>query len=59
MQKHKIAFLGLGAMGLPMACNLVKGGHAVTGYDLNPQALDAMKAVREVVETMEKEGAFA
>ncbi|AQB14387.1 oxidoreductase [Bordetella pertussis] len=36
MQKHKIAFLGLGAMGLPMACNLVKGGHAVTGYDLNP-----------------------
>ncbi|MFJ0646490.1 NAD(P)-binding domain-containing protein, partial [Bordetella bronchiseptica] len=42
MQKHKIAFLGLGAMGLPMACNLVKGGHAVTGYDLNPQALDAL-----------------
>ncbi|WP_268743925.1 NAD(P)-binding domain-containing protein [Bordetella bronchiseptica] len=25
-----------------MACNLVKGGHAVTGYDLNPQALDAL-----------------
>lgn len=42
MQKHKIAFLGLGAMGLPMACNLVKGGHVVTGYDLNPQALDAL-----------------
>jgi 3-hydroxyisobutyrate dehydrogenase len=29
-----IAVIGLGRMGLPMAANLVKAGHAVTGYDL-------------------------
>lgn len=27
----KIAFIGLGNMGGPMAANLVKAGHAVTG----------------------------
>ena len=31
---RKIAFLGLGNMGAPMAANLVKAGHAVTGFDL-------------------------
>ena len=30
----KIGFIGLGNMGLPMAGNLVKAGHAVTGFDL-------------------------
>ena len=30
----KIAFLGLGNMGAPMAANLVKAGHPVTGFDL-------------------------
>jgi 3-hydroxyisobutyrate dehydrogenase len=30
----KIAFLGLGNMGGPMAANLVKAGHAVAGFDL-------------------------
>lgn len=29
-----IGFVGLGHMGLPMAINLVKAGHQVTGYDL-------------------------
>ncbi|MGY6635413.1 MAG: 3-hydroxyisobutyrate dehydrogenase [Alkalilacustris sp.] len=29
----KIAFIGLGNMGGPMAANLVAAGHAVTGYD--------------------------
>jgi 3-hydroxyisobutyrate dehydrogenase len=37
-----IGFIGLGNMGGPMAANLVKAGHAVTGYDLNPAALDAL-----------------
>jgi 3-hydroxyisobutyrate dehydrogenase len=36
----KIAFLGLGNMGLPMAANLVKAGHSVAGFDL----IDAAKA---------------
>ena len=37
-----IGFIGLGNMGAPMAANLVKAGHAVTGYDLNPTALEAL-----------------
>ena len=40
----KIAFIGLGHMGLPMACNLVKAGHAVTGFDLVPSALEQLVA---------------
>ncbi len=31
-----IALIGLGNMGLPMAANLLKAGHTVTGFDLNP-----------------------
>lgn len=34
----KIGFIGLGHMGLPMAINLVKAGHTVTGYDINPSS---------------------
>ncbi|MBD3678345.1 MAG: 3-hydroxyisobutyrate dehydrogenase [Rhodobacteraceae bacterium] len=30
----KIGFIGLGNMGAPMASNLVKAGHEVTGFDL-------------------------
>ena len=37
-----VGFIGLGNMGGPMAANLVKAGHTVTGYDLNPAALDAL-----------------
>lgn len=39
-----VAFIGLGNMGLPMALNLVKAGHAVTGFDLSA---DALKKLRE------------
>lgn len=35
-----IGFIGLGNMGGPMAVNLVKAGHAVTGIDLSPEAVD-------------------
>lgn len=35
----KIGFVGLGHMGLPMAINLLKAGHQVTGYDLQEAAL--------------------
>ena len=34
-----VGFVGLGAMGLPMAINLVKAGFAVRGFDLSPTAL--------------------
>ena len=40
----KIAFAGLGSMGLPMATNLLKGGFEVQGYDINPKSLDAFAA---------------
>ncbi len=36
----RIAFLGLGNMGGPMAANLVNAGHSVTGFDPVPTALD-------------------
>lgn len=40
----KIAFLGLGHMGKPMAINLLKAGHDVCGFDLSTQALDSFKS---------------
>ncbi len=40
----KVAFLGLGNMGLPMALNLIKAGHQVHGFDLVQSQLDAFKA---------------
>ena len=36
----KIAFIGLGNMGGPMAANLVKKGHQVVGFDLSEAALN-------------------
>jgi L-threonate 2-dehydrogenase len=40
----RVAFVGLGAMGLPMATNLVAKGFTVVGYDLNARALDALES---------------
>ena len=40
----RIGFIGLGNMGGPMAANLLKAGHTVTGYDLNRTVLDALTA---------------
>lgn len=37
-----IGFVGLGHMGLPMAINLIKAGHAVTGFDINAESLLAL-----------------
>ncbi|KEI71654.1 3-hydroxyisobutyrate dehydrogenase [Endozoicomonas elysicola] len=39
----KIAFIGLGNMGGPMAQNLVKAGYEVCGFDLMPEALDQLE----------------
>ncbi|MBB4953551.1 3-hydroxyisobutyrate dehydrogenase [Agrobacterium vitis] len=41
----KIAFIGLGNMGLPMAANLAKAGHQVFGYDVSHKALEAAPAL--------------
>ncbi len=40
----KIGFIGLGNMGLPMAQNLVKAGHAVQGFDMSKAQVDALAA---------------
>jgi 3-hydroxyisobutyrate dehydrogenase len=36
-----IAFIGLGNMGRPMAANLMKAGHRVIGFDIEPNAMAA------------------
>jgi len=38
----RIAFIGLGNMGAPMARNLLKAGHAVAAFDVVRAALDAL-----------------
>jgi len=40
----KIGFLGLGAMGLPMAANLVEAGFDVTGFDVLPERVAKLRA---------------
>lgn len=45
----KVAFIGLGNMGMPMAENLFKAGHEVRAFDLSEQAVAA--AAKAGVET--------
>ena len=40
----KIAFIGLGHMGGPMALNLHRAGHALTAFDLSAEACDRLAA---------------
>ncbi len=40
----RIAFIGLGNMGAPMAANLARAGHEVTGFDTLAQAREAAAA---------------
>ena len=41
-EKVKIAFVGLGSMGFPMALNLVNAGYKVRGFDMRAEAMDAL-----------------
>ncbi len=41
----KVAFIGLGNMGAPMAENLIEAGYTVCGYDLIPEALERHQAI--------------
>ncbi|MFT4190538.1 MAG: NAD(P)-dependent oxidoreductase [Comamonas sp.] len=41
---HKVAFLGLGVMGLPMAGHLARAGHAVTVYNRSAAKAEAWVA---------------
>ncbi len=38
----KIGFIGLGNMGAPMAANLAKAGHEVTGFDMADVSIDGV-----------------
>ena len=42
---HTLAFIGLGAMGAGMAACLVRHGHAVRGFDVRPEAVQALGQV--------------
>lgn len=42
MQNDRIAFVGLGAMGLPMARNLVRAGYPLRGFDTRDTARQAL-----------------
>ncbi|ABN76894.1 3-hydroxyisobutyrate dehydrogenase [Cereibacter sphaeroides] len=46
----KIAFIGLGNMGGPMARNLATAGHEVTGFDLAAPAPEGVRAAASAVE---------
>jgi 2-hydroxy-3-oxopropionate reductase len=39
----RIGFIGLGAMGAPMALNLVRAGYTVQGFDLNPVRVETLR----------------
>ena len=39
----RVAFLGLGIMGRPMAANLVKAGHEVTVWNRTPKTVDGAR----------------
>ena len=38
----RVAFIGLGNMGMPMARRLVESGHTVRGFDANATALEVL-----------------
>jgi 3-hydroxyisobutyrate dehydrogenase len=48
---RRVAVVGLGNMGGPMAANLVKAGHQVTGFDLVPAAVETAATTGVTVAT--------
>lgn len=41
----KVGFIGLGAMGFPMAANLVRKGFAITCYDVDRSKIERLASV--------------
>jgi 4-hydroxybutyrate dehydrogenase / sulfolactaldehyde 3-reductase len=41
----KVAFIGLGAMGLPMASNLARKGFELVSYDVEPRRMEMLGAL--------------
>ena len=42
----KIAFIGLGTMGGPMARNLIKGGHSLAVFDISQRAVEPFRSLK-------------
>ena len=38
----KVGFIGVGVMGMPMALNVMAGGHRLRAFDISPAALEAI-----------------
>ncbi|MFC6335623.1 3-hydroxyisobutyrate dehydrogenase [Pseudomonas sp. CCM 7891] len=53
----KIAFIGLGNMGAPMARNLIKAGHALNLFDLNQTVLAELAALGGTISTSPRDAA--
>ena len=45
MENPKISFIGLGAMGQPMASNIVQKGTPLTVYDIDPARMEPVVAL--------------
>ena len=48
----KVGFMGLGAMGVPMAGNLLKGGHELFVWARRAEAARPLTGVRSGTQTM-------
>ena len=46
----RVGFIGLGNMGAPMATNLVKAGHNVTGFDVAGVQIDGVRSAASAAE---------
>jgi 3-hydroxyisobutyrate dehydrogenase len=55
----KIAFIGLGNMGAPMARNLLKAGHSLVVFDVVQRNVDALQAAGAMAATSVKAAAAA
>jgi 3-hydroxyisobutyrate dehydrogenase len=44
-EKLRVGVIGIGAMGTPMATNLIKAGFPVTVYDRNPSRIETLQAL--------------
>jgi 3-hydroxyisobutyrate dehydrogenase len=42
--KPRVGFIGLGVMGLPMASHLPPAGYSLSAYDIDPRALEKLRA---------------
>ncbi|TMF91010.1 MAG: hypothetical protein E6I08_02040 [Chloroflexi bacterium] len=53
----RVGFVGLGTMGRPMAVNLLKAGHELAVFDLDPAAVDALAVAGATVAGSAREAA--